>query len=272
MKEQSFDVDVWAVADAYERYMGRWSRPVAGAFTDWLRCDDGLRWLDVGCGTGALTAAVAARCRPRAVLGLDPSAGFVAAARADAPAPAFFAVADGLSLPVRGAGCDVVVSGLALNFIPRPAAAVAEAVRVVRPGGLVGAYVWDYAEGMELLRRFWDAAVAVDPSAAALDEGRRFAMCRPDPLQALWSAAGLAEVTIAPLEAATVFTDFTDLWEPFLSGQGPAPGYVAALAPPARARVREKLRETVPARPDGSIALTARAWAVRGRRPVRAVG
>lgn len=263
MTEQRFDV--WAAGDAYERYMGRWSRLVADEFVAWLDCGDGLRWLDVGCGTGALTAAVAARCRPRLVVGVDRSAGFVTAARAALPS-ASFAVADGLSLPVRPAECDVAVSGLVLNFLPAPGAAVAEAARAVLPGGRVAAYVWDYAEGMAFLRHFWDAAVAVDPSAAALDEGRRFSGCGPDRLRALWTEAGLVDVAVAPLEVATVFTGFPDLWEPFLAGQGPAPGYVAILAPAARDRLRETLREGVPTRPDGSIVLTARAWAVQGRR------
>uniref|UniRef100_A0AAU2JJH6 Class I SAM-dependent methyltransferase n=1 Tax=Streptomyces sp. NBC_00049 TaxID=2903617 RepID=A0AAU2JJH6_9ACTN len=265
--------EVWAAGDAYERYMGRWSRLVADGFVTWLEswpeCGPGARWLDVGCGTGALTAAVTARCRPRAVLGLDRSAGFVAAARAAATRPAHFAVADGTALPVRAEGWDAAVSGLVLNFLPSPSAALAEAARAVRPGGLVAAYVWDYAEGMTLLRHFWDAARAADPSSGALDEGRRFAMCRPEPLRALWERAGFADVTVAPLEVTTAFAGFTDLWEPFLSGQGPAPGYVATLDPPARDRLRDLLRETVPTRPDGSIALPARAWAVRGRRPRR---
>ncbi|MGW7086850.1 class I SAM-dependent methyltransferase [Streptomyces sp. NPDC054871] len=267
MTEQRFDV--WAAGNAYERYMGRWSRLVADEFVAWLGCEDGLRWLDVGCGTGALTATVAARCRPRLVVGLDRSAGFVDAARAAAPPPACFAVADGLSLPVRHAGFDVAVSGLVLNFLPAPGAAVAEAARVVRPGGLVAAYVWDYAEGMAFLRHFWRAAVALDPSAAELDESRRFPLCSPDRLRSLWTDAGIVDVAVAPVEVATVFAGFPDLWEPFLAGQGPAPGYVTALAPSAREHLRDALRETVPTRPDGSIVLAARAWAVRGR-PVRA--
>ncbi|MFJ1808113.1 MULTISPECIES: class I SAM-dependent methyltransferase [unclassified Streptomyces] len=259
--------ETWAVADAYERYMGRWSRPAAKQFVSWLGCADGLRWLDVGCGTGALTAAIAARCRPTAVLALDRSAGFVASARGTADARVRRVTADALSLPLRDGGCDVAVSGLVLNFFSSPGAAVTEAARVVRPGGLVAAYVWDYAEGMTLLRRFWDAAITVDASAAALDEGRRFPVCRPGPLRTLWTQAGLSDVKTAPVEVPTVFVGFEDLWEPFLGGQGPAPGYVTALAPPARNRLRDALRRALPPRPDGSIALTARAWAVQGRRP-----
>lgn len=267
MRERRFDV--WAAGAAYERYMGRWSRPVAEEFTAWLGCADGLRWLDVGCGTGVLSAVVTARCRPRTVMGIDRSEGFVGAARAAVPAPARCVVADATSLPVRDGTWDVAVSGLTLNFLPEPTAAVAEMSRAVRPGGLVAAYVWDYAEGMGLLRRFWDAAVGVDPSAAALDEGRRFPLCRPERLCGVWAGAGLVGVSTVPIEVPTVFADFTDLWEPFLAGQGPAPGYVASLAPADRDRVRDALGAALPRRPDGSLALTARAWAVSGRRPVR---
>ncbi|MEU6801463.1 class I SAM-dependent methyltransferase [Streptomyces neyagawaensis] len=258
--------DVWAAGDAYERYMGRWSRPVAERFTAWLGLPDGARWLDVGCGTGALTATVAARCRPRTVVGLDRSAGFVASARAAVPAPAHFVVADAVAPPVRDGVFDAVVSGLALNFLPTPGAAVAAWARLVRPGGLVAAYVWDYAEGMEFLRRFWDTAVALDPSAAPLDEGRRFPVCRPEPLRALWTEAGLTEVAVTPIEVPTLFTTFADFWHPFLAGQGPAPGYVTALTPPARDRLHDTLTRTVPTHPNGAITLTARAWAIKGQR------
>lgn len=261
------DFDVWSAGDAYERYMGRWSRLVADEFVAWLACAPGARWLDVGCGPGALTSAVARRCRPRTLLGVERSAGFVAAARAHGSPPALFARADAQALPVGDASVDVAVSGLVLNFLAEPGAAVAEAARVVTPGGLVAAYVWDYAEGMGFLRHFWDAVTAVDPgSAAERDEGRRFPLCRPAPLRRLWGEAALVEVEVVPLEVPTPFADFADLWDPFLSGQGPAPGHVASLAPAARERLRTELRERVPTRADGSIPLRARAWAVRGRR------
>lgn len=267
MTEQRFDR--WAAGDAYEKYMGRWSRLVADGFVTWLGAGvgAGARWLDVGCGTGALTAVVAARCAPRTVLGLDRSAGFVDAARTSASGPARFAVADALALPVRDGACDAAVSGLALNFLGEPGLAVAEAARAVRRGGLVASYVWDYDEGMGFLRAFWDAAAAVDPAAVALHESRRFSVCRPDPLRALWTGAGLLDVAVAPIEVPVVFAGFADLWEPFLAGQGPAPGYVATLAPAARDRLRDTLGDAVPTRPDGTIAFAARAWAIRGRKP-----
>ncbi|MFI8823772.1 class I SAM-dependent methyltransferase [Streptomyces sp. NPDC053431] len=249
--------------------MGRWSRLVADGFVAWLDAGAGLRWLDVGCGTGALAATVAARCRPRTVVGVDRSAGFVASAERARRAPGGFVVADARSLPVRDAACDMAVSGLALNFLSEPVVAVTEAARVVRPGGTVAAYVWDYSEGMAFLRCFWDAVVTLEPSAAARDEGRRFPLCRPEPLHAVWAEAGLEDLMVVPIEVPTDFSGFADFWEPFLAGQGPAPAYVASLAPAERDRLRDTLRRAVPAGPDGQIALTARAWAVRGRKPGR---
>jgi trans-aconitate methyltransferase len=268
MKKQR--LDMWAVGAAYERYMGRWSRLVAEEFTAWLNCQDGLRYVDVGCGTGVLSAVVTARCRPGLMVGIDRSEGFVGSARTSAPVSTHFIVADAMSLPVRAEACDVAVSGLALNFFPMPTAAVSEMTRTVRTGGLVAAYVWDYADGMGFVRRFWDAAIEADPSAAAWDEGRRFPVCRPEPLHAVWADVGLVDVSTASIEVPTVFADFADLWKPFLGGQAPPPSYLATLAPADRDRVRDALSAAVPRRPDGSVALTARAWAVRGRKGVRA--
>lgn len=259
MDEQRYGV--WASGAAYDRYMGRWSRAVAREFTAWVGRPDGMRWLDVGCGTGVLSAVVKERCRPRRVVGCDRSGEFVRAGRAGV-------VADALALPVPDGAFDVVVSGLTLNFLPRPAAAVAEMVRAARAdGGLVAAYVWDYAERMGMLRRFWDTAAELDPAAAESDEGRRFPDCRPQPLHDLWTTAGLTDVVVRAIEVPTVFTDFADFWGPLLAGQGPAPDYVTALAPTTRDELRETLRETLPTAPDGSISLWARAWAVRGRTP-----
>ena len=136
--------------------------------------------------------------------------------------------------------------------------------RVARPDGRVAAYVWDYTGGMELIRRFWDAAAALDPAAADLDEGRRFPLCQPEPLAGLFRDAGLAEVAVRPIQVPTVFRDFDDYWTPFLGGQGPAPGYVLSLDGAGRAALREELATRLPAAADGSIALAARAWAVAG--------
>jgi SAM-dependent methyltransferase len=259
--------EVWAAGDAYEPYIGRWSRPVAREFVAWLGVSGGAAWLDVGCGTGALSQAVLEGADPAAVVGVDPSPGFLATARARLGGPARFAVADARRLPLANGRVDATVSGLVLNFVPDPAAAVAEMARVTRPGGRVAAYVWDYAGRMELIRRFWDAAAALDPAAAELDEGRRFPLCRPGPLAGLFRDAGLADVAGRPVEVPTRFRDFDDYWTPFLGGQGPAPGYALALDEGARAALREAVAARLPVAADGSIPLVARAWAVAGTRP-----
>jgi SAM-dependent methyltransferase len=153
-----------------------------------------------------------------------------------------------------------------LNFVPEPAKAVAEMRRAVRPGGTVALYVWDYAGEMQLMRRFWDAVAALDPSARDLDEGRRFPICHPQRLTALLRDAGLDRVEARAIDVPTVFRNFDDYWSPFLGGQGPAPTYCAALTEDRRAQLRERLRATLPAERDGSIRLTARSFAVRGIR------
>lgn len=259
--------DVWAVGDAYESYVGRWSRRVAVPFLAWLGVGAGRRWLDVGCGTGALTATVLATAEPAEVTGVDPAAPFVAHAQAKVTDPrARFQTGDARSLPLPDNRFDAVISGLVLNFVPEPERAVAELTRVAAPGGTVAAYVWDYADGMALMRYFWDAAVALDPAAAGLDEGRRFPLCQPEPLAALWTDAGLGEVKVRPIEVPTVFTGFDDYWTPFLGGQGAAPSYLMRLDEQQRAAIRERLRAMMPTAPDGSIALVARVWAARGSR------
>lgn len=260
--------EVWAAGDAYEPYVGRWSRPVAREFLAWLEVGEGAGWLDVGCGTGALTQTVLAVAGPAAVLGLDASPGFVAYASAHAGDPrARFAVADARRLPAADGRMDAVVSGLVLNFVPEPERAAGEMARVARPGGRVAAYVWDYAGGMELIRRFWDAAAELDPAAAELDEGRRFGLCHPKPLARLLTDAGLVDVETRPIEVSTRFRDFDDYWTPFLGGQGPAPGYATSLDSQRREALREALRGRLPVAADGSIPLRARAWAVKGTRP-----
>jgi SAM-dependent methyltransferase len=257
--------DVWSVGEAYEAYVGRWSRPVAQAFLSWLDVPAGRRWLDAGCGTGALTETILALADPAEIVGVDTSEGYLANARARVvDARAVFVSGDAQSVPMPDGCVDSVVSGLALNFVPDPYRAVAEFARVAVSGAVVAAYVWDYAEGMAMMRHFWDAATVIDPEAAELDEGRRFQLCRPDPLADLWTVAGLDLVMVRAIEVATVFADFDDYWMPFLGGQGPAPGYVASLTDEHRRALCAELHRRLPRGKDGTIPLTARAWAVRG--------
>lgn len=257
--------EAWLLGEPYERYVGRWSRTVAGAFLSWLDAPHGQVWGDVGCGTGALVEAILSRSDPQLVVAIDRSDGFLAAARARiADERARFEVADAAALPWADGSCDVSASGLVLNFVPDAGAMVREMARVTRPHGRVAAYVWDYSGGMEMMRHFWDAAVAVRPADAALDEGGRFPLCRPEPLEALFRAAGLRAIAVQAIDIPTTFRDFDDYWQPFLGKQGPAPTYLAALDGEAREQIRALLKARLAAGADGSIALTARAWAVQG--------
>jgi SAM-dependent methyltransferase len=260
---------VWEVGDAYEQDVGRWSRLVARDCLGWLDRPAGLRWLDVGCGTGAVSTAIIERYAPAELTGIDPSAGFIATASARiVDARARFEQGDGQALPLADGAVDVAVSGLVLNFVADPSAMAREMRRVVRPGGTVALYVWDYAGEMHLMRYFWEAAVALDPAARELAEATRFPICRPEPLTTLLREVGVEAVATRPIDVATVFESFDDYWSPFLGGQGPAPGYAMSLTDDRRAALRERLRSTLPAEPDGRIPLIARAWAARGTVPV----
>jgi SAM-dependent methyltransferase len=257
--------DVWALGAAYEPYVGRWSRLVAQRFVPWLGVTPRHSWLDVGCGTGNLTRTVLELADPSAVTGVDPSAGFLEYARAyTSDGRARFEAGDARDLPFESATFDAVVSGLVLNFVPDPPSAVAEMRRVCRPAATLAAYVWDYASGMQLIRSCWDAVLELDPDARDLDEGRRFPICEPIALRDAFASAGLERVEVEAIDVDTHFRDFDDYWTPFLGGQGPAPTYIAGLTDDRRAALRDRLRQTLDTVSDGSIALTARAWAVRG--------
>lgn len=256
---------MWADGDAYELYVGRWSRLVALAFLDWLGVPPGRRWLDVGCGTGALAETILQVAVPQNVRGIDAAEGYVTFAQARiTDSRAEFHVGDAEALPVEAADFDAVVSGFALNFVAKPAQAIAEMARAAQKGCPVAAYVWDYGDRMQFMRHFWNAAAALDPDAAALDEGRRFPLCNPDPLAELFQSVGLVDVAVHPLDVWTVFANFDDYWLPFLGGQGPAPNYTMSLGERDRSALRERLHAALPFALDGSIPLTARAWAVRG--------
>ncbi|PNY80112.1 class I SAM-dependent methyltransferase [Deinococcus koreensis] len=255
----------WGASDANERYVGRWSRPVARRFLDWLALPDGGAWTDVGCGTGALSAGILTACTPSSVTGVDRSEGFIEAVRTQMTDPrAHFVVSDATDLPLADASSDVAVSGLVLNFVPDHAAMLREMMRVTRPGGTVAAYVWDYAEGMEMMRVFWDAVARVNPNDGALDERDRFPICRPEALTDLWRQHHLKDVAVHAIDIPTVFRDFSDYWTPFLGRQGPAPAYLASLDDDTRERVRAEVQARLVPAADGTIALAARAWAVRG--------
>jgi trans-aconitate methyltransferase len=246
--------------------MGRWSRRVAPLFIAWLEVPAGVSWVDIGCGTGVLTSTILARCEPSRVVGIDSSAAFLQAARERlSDSRVSFEPGDAQSLPEDSDSFDMAVSGLVLNFVPDKAAMVREMARVVRPGGTVALYVWDYAGHMQVMRYFFDAANMLDPKAKEFDDGNKAPICRPGPLVKLLSDAGLVEVAVQAIDIPTAFESFEDYWTPFLGGTGSAPKYCMSLSEEARERLREAIRTRLPIGPDGEILLAARAWAVRGR-------
>ncbi|KQX08240.1 MULTISPECIES: class I SAM-dependent methyltransferase [unclassified Leifsonia] len=259
--------DTWRQGGAYDRYIGRWSSRVADLFLSGLDAAPGLRWLDVGCGTGALTEAILDRCSPSEVTGIEPSAGFRSSAIERVGTRARILPGDAQRIPLQDASVDVVVSGLVLNFVPDAVAALTEMTRVATDAAIVGAYVWDYSDGMEIVGRFWEAAAKLDSEIDSLREATHVELCRPDPLLQLFSSR-LSAVEVEALDLRAEFRDFDDYWTPFLGGQGPAPAYAMALDEQKRVALREGLRALLierGLRVDRPFTLGARAWAVRGR-------
>ncbi len=245
--------------------MGRWSVLIAQEFLAWLAVPPARSWLDVGCGTGSLTQLILDRYQPTEVVALDSSPDFIAHTQQMITNPAArFQVGLAQSLDIPSNSMDAAVSGLVLNFVPQPETAVTEMRRVTKPEGTVGVFLWDYAEGMEMLRYFWDTAVTLNPHAAQFDEGLRFPLCREGQLEDLVRAAGLPQVAAIPIEVTTNFPNFADYWQPFLGHVSPAPSYTMRLPQEERQKLADNLRQSLPIAADGSISLTARAWAVKG--------
>ncbi len=258
--------DRWVDGGAYDAFMGRWSQALAAPFLRWASFPPDAEVLDVGCGTGSLSRALVANGASR-VVGVDASPTLVAhassLARAAGNDGASFEVGDAAKLRFADGEFDAVVSSLALNFFPTPGMAVSEMRRVVRDGGVVAASVWDYSGGMQMLRRFWDAAKDLRlPMAHEMDEGVRFPECDPYRLLELFGGIGSSPET-THLEVPMEFRDFADYWDPFLTAIGPSGEFVAGLAEPQRVRLREQLRSRLPADAEGRIRLISKAWAVR---------
>ncbi|MBP1778890.1 MAG: putative Methyltransferase type 11 [candidate division NC10 bacterium] len=262
--------EIFVESDAYERFMGRWSRRLAPLLVKFASVDKRDSVLDAGSGTGALAFAVADAMPFVRVTGVDPSRAYVRYAQARTPSDRVrFLVGDAQALRLPDATFDKTLSLLVMNFIPDPGKALREMIRVTRPGGIVAAAVWDYGEGMEMLRVFWDEAVALDSTIAVRDE-RNMPLCRRGELAALWRACGLQHVEEQPIAIELSFVSFDDYWSPFLGGQGPAGAYAASLPETARVALESRLRKRLLGeRQDGAFTLQARAWAVRGVVPAR---
>ena len=251
-----------ATADAYDRFVGRYSAELAEALVAFAGLPDEGRALDVGCGPGALATVLADRFGPAGVCAVDPSASFAAACEARVPGIEV-AVAGADALPFADGSFDATLSQLVVNFLPDARAGVLEMARVTRRGGTLAACVWDYAGEMTLLRTFWDAAREVEPDRARSADEALMPWCDQAGLGRLWRSAGLRDVRSAPLVIEARYSDFEDLWAPFPTGVGPAGAFCKSLSEDGRAALHDAYRSRLGVG-DGPFALTARAWAVAG--------
>src|SRR5918996_2851353 len=259
---------MWTEAEAYEQLMGRWSRKLAPLLIEFAGVQDGDRVLDVGCGTGALTRTLLERMPHSEVVGVDMSSTFIEHGRQQLINPRVsLEVGDAQTLPYPNADFDKCLSLLVLNFVPDAPQAAGEMCRVTRPGGTVAAAVWDYGEGMEMLRILWDTAVALDPGAEPKHE-RNMPYCRKSELSALLTEGGLQNVEETSLTIPLEFGSFQDYWTPFLSGVGPSGSYVSSLPAEHQSALQDHLRQRLlGGRGDQPFTLQARAWAVQGTVP-----
>ena len=250
---------------AYDRFLGRWSRRLAGPFIDFARLPPYGPVLDVGCGTGSLAAMLTVRAPERTIVGADLSPSYLEQARRNAP-NGLYTAADAGRLALRDMAFAASLAQLVLNFVPDPAVAVAEMRRVTRLGGTVAASVWDFRGGLVYQRLFWDTAACIDEGAArARDRPFATPLATADGLVRLWTEAGLTEVATEPITIRMDYESFEDYWQPLLGGRGPVGVYVTGLDDSRRALVRERVRLAYLAGGgDGVRSMAATAWAVRG--------
>jgi len=262
------EAKMFSMSAGYERFMGRWSRLLVPDYIAFAGVKDGDRVLDVGTGTGSVASAIEAKMPASEIVGVDPSEGFIAYARRNAKSRrARFEVGDAQALKFTDASFDKTMALLVMNFVPDHDKAIAEMRRVTRPGGVVSACVWDYNEGMQMLRFFWDEAVALDPAVEPKDE-RHMKLSRKGQLGGLWRKAGLVDVRESPLVIDQAYASFDDYWSPFTKGAGPGGAYVVSLSPERRQQLESRMRKRLlGGRDDGAFVLKARAWCVRGNVP-----
>jgi SAM-dependent methyltransferase len=262
------EAKMFAASAGYESFMGRWSRLLAPHFISFAGVKNGQSVLDVGTGTGSVASTVEASMPASEIVGIDPSAGFITYAQKNAKsARARFEVGDAQALKFKDTSFDHTLALLVMNFIPDHNKAIAEMRRVTRAQGIVSACVWDYDAGMQMLRFFWDEAIALDPAIEPKDE-RHMKLSRQGQLGDLWRKAGLVNVQEKPLSIEQNYSSFDDYWGSFVTGAGPGGAYVVSLSEDRRKQLEARMRSRLLGdRKDGPFTLTARAWCVRGEVP-----
>lgn len=258
--------NLWGSTEAYYNYMGRWSRKIAPKFVEWLNAPEQKSWIDIGCGSGELTASIKELCAPIQLIAMDSSEQYIESVSSRIGGVEC-QVGDALNIGMADDEVDFAVSGLLLNFVPDKTKALDEMKRIVRPGGTVALYVWDYAGQMQIMRYFFDVARMFDPVSSEYDDGIRAKICTPDALFAAFTDLGFADVEVMNLDITTPFESFEDYWAPFLAGTGSAPKYCVSLEEGLRNKIRDGVRDKLPIGPDGRILLAARALAVKGKVP-----
>jgi ubiquinone/menaquinone biosynthesis C-methylase UbiE len=262
------EAKMFAASAGYERFMGRWSRLFAPTYINFAGVKNGDRILDVGTGTGSLAATLEATMPASEIVGVDPSEGFIAYAQKNAKSSRVrFVVGDAQALKFNDASFDDTLALLVMNFVPDHRKAVTEMRRVTRPQGMVSACVWDYDRGMQMLRFFWDEAVALDPAIEPKDE-RHMKLSHQGQLADLWRQTGLINIKEEPVTIDQAYSSFNDYWEPFTKGAGPGGVYVVSLSQDRRQQLEANIRKRLlGGRDDGPFKLTATAWCVRGEVP-----
>ena len=265
---QQKNQSMFADAQAYDRFMGRWSKLAAPLLVDFAGISDGGHVLDVGSGTGSLALSIVERMPRCHVTGIDPSSEYITYAQSQTRSDRIrFQTGDAQEMAFGNGAFDHSLSLLVFNFIPDPKKALLEIRRVTKSGGCIAAAVWDYGQDMRMLRLFWDAAIALDPAAEKLDE-KHMPLCRSGELSHLWQQAALDRIEERPLDIAMTFASFRDFWDPFLLGQGPAGAYVAQLPRDRRQSLAEEVKRRLMLAGDSApFTLRGRIWAVRGMVP-----
>ena len=257
----------WNNSNLYNQFMGLWSIKVAQLFLNLLNEKYRIQeksWIDVGCGTGALTFEIMKYAKPEMIVGVDPSKDFLP--KENTNKLLSFKIGSSDNLPIESGNFDFAVSALALNFMPNKDQCIKEMLRVLKNEGVLALYVWDYSEQMEFLRYFWDTAIELIPGAEEYDQGEKFPICRREALKELFEKHALQTIDLKDLTIQTEFKNFQDYWKPFLGGQGSAGRYMSTLEEKKKNLIKNTLFERLPIAKDGKILLKARAFAISGNK------